>query len=138
MAGATAVGTRCSRCSAAVRAGAPWCTQCYLDLRVPVGVPAERPAASGSGSPVPAPPDPGPGSGWPCGACGVRNALDADCCAGCGLGFLADLRLSDTPAVVLPLVGDLLRMGRGQRAAAALGLVLAAVLLTGLLGLLLS
>ena len=31
---------RCPGCSAAVTPGAPWCTLCYADLRVPVATPA--------------------------------------------------------------------------------------------------
>ena len=44
---------RCPGCAAAVTPGAPWCTLCYTDLRVPETVPAApAPAAALAAEPV--------------------------------------------------------------------------------------
>ena len=44
----------------------------------------------------------------------------------------------DTPLLELPVVGDITRLGRGQRFALAGGVVLAIVLLTFVIGLILG
>ncbi len=75
---------------------------------------------------------------WPCATCGAANGLDRSACDGCGAGFLAGLRSADEPLLVLPVVGDLGALSRGQRLALAAGVVLAVVLVTALLGFLLS
>lgn len=62
--------------------------------------------------------------------------MDRDTCAGCGLPFLSGLREQEAPLLELPVVGDITRLGRGQRFALAGGVVLAFVVLTLLLGLL--
>lgn len=141
----------CPACGASVRPDAPWCTLCYADLR-PAPAPVAPPAPP---EPVPvAAPEPdalagplaGPPAGalppvsrptWPCTVCGTANSLDLDLCAGCGAGFMAAAR-DDAPLLELPVVGDITRLGRGQRFALAAGVVLAIVLLTFLLGLILG
>jgi hypothetical protein len=74
--------------------------------------------------------------GWPCSGCGGRNPVDVDLCGECGTPFLAGLRATDAPLLVLPGVGDLARLGRGQQYGLAAAAVLAVGLLTLLLGLL--
>lgn len=124
----------CPRCGASARPDAPWCTQCYLDLRAPAsGAAAPRAYAAPPAAAAPRG-SAGPAS-WPC-ACGAGNALSEDVCTSCGLGFLAGLRAADAPELVLPLVGDLSRFGRTQRTGAAVGLVLLTVVLAALLAVL--
>ena len=132
---APAAVSACPRCGAAARRGAPWCTQCFLDLRPE---PAAPPAPPDPQAAPPAPAATAEGPTWPCTGCGTANPLAQDTCSGCELAFLADLHQADAPSAVLPLVGDLLRLGRGQRVAAALALVVVLVGLAGLLALLLS
>ncbi len=140
MAEAIAVGTRCARCSAAVRAGAPWCTQCYAPTAAPVDeLPAppqrDRPVAEHTArEPAPAPPAPS-AARWPCSACSQANDLAAAACAGCGEPFLAGLR-ADRPRTVLPWVGDLLALTPARRVALAVGIAIGVVLVTALLALL--
>ena len=131
--------TRCPSCRAAVRPGAPWCTLCHADLRpapAPVVPPvvtapvAETPAAPATTAPT--------GAGWPCATCGHVNGLTSSTCAACGAGFLAALREADAPSLVVPGVGDLMRLSRGQRIGLAALVVLAFVALTALVGLLFS
>lgn len=156
-----AVRTRCPACAAAVRPDAPWCTQCYADLRAPeppapeplrpaAPVPADVPDAGGAlatAAPEPVAPsvvqaaaagEQPDGATWPCTTCGAANALDRDACAACGAGFLSALRAGDEPLLVLPVVGDLGAMSRGQRLGLAGGVVVAVLLLVALLGLLLG
>ncbi len=155
---------RCPACSASVRPGAPWCTQCYAELRSGPAAPASPalPAASSAapslssaeptapsaeptlspappGSPaLPAAPAAGDTASWPCSACGTANALSRDSCSACGAGFLAALRAAEEPLLVLPGVGDVGALSRAQRLGLAAGVVLLVVLLTALLGFLLS
>ena len=136
-----------------MRPDAPWCTLCYADLRAPVVPPPVVPPPVVP-APVVAAPEPdalpgpldGPPAGalppvgrptWPCTVCGTANSLDLDICAGCGAGFMAAAR-DDTPLLELPVVGDITRLGRGQRFALAGGVVLAIVLLTFVIGLILG
>jgi hypothetical protein len=137
---APAPATPCPHCGGAVRADAPWCTQCWTDLRPapePVAVPAPAPAppAATSGDAGAAPARRGLG-GWPCSRCGATNAVELDACAACGTGFLAGLRRDEPPLLALPGVGDVTRLTRGQRLGLAGGVVLLMVLLTALIGLL--
>lgn len=152
-----AAGTRCPSCAATLRAGAPWCTLCYADLRprpepepepepvpaapalaVPVvaayGLPAVDPLATAPAGPAAAPADPV----WPCATCGVANPLTVSSCAACGAGFLAALRDSESPLLELPVVGDLGAMSRAQRLGLAFGAVLVVLALVLVLGLLFS
>lgn len=146
--------TRCPACSGAVPAGAAWCTQCWADLRPATEVttgPGPQPAPvlpqAQAETEVPAPDTAGPQAPgvvappdrptWPCTSCGTLTPLADDACAGCGAGFLAPLH-EDGPVLVLPVVGDVARLRAGQRTAIAVGVVLLVVLLTLLLGVLLS
>lgn len=142
---------RCPSCGALVRADAPWCTQCFFDLRpAPVPEPDPAPPVVARVPVVPAYPDPlsapldGPApaaepvKGWPCATCGETNPFEATACVACGAGFLSAVREGEAPLLLLPGVGDLTRMGRGQRLALAGGVVLVFVLVTLVLGLLLS
>ncbi len=74
---------------------------------------------------------------WPCTACGTANPFDLDVCSSCGQAFLSGAR-DEAPLLVLPVVGDLTKMGRGQRLGLAAGLVLAFLALVLLVGLLLG
>lgn len=139
-------GDRCPKCGAAVKAGDPWCTLCYADLRPPAPpTAAPQPPAPAYAEPL-APqvgrPDPltAPlaaleGPTWPCTTCGTVNPLSHSTCEGCGSPFLSGLRAQEGPLLELPVVGDITRLGRGQRFALAGGVVLAFILLTLLLGL---
>lgn len=146
---------RCPSCSALVRADAPWCTQCFFDLRpAPVPEPSPVPPVAARVPVAPSYPDPlsapiesaidgpttavAPAKGWPCATCGEINPFAATACLACGAGFLSAVREGEAPLLVLPGIGDLTRMGRGQRLALAGGVVLAFVLLTLVIGLLLS
>ncbi len=129
-----------------MRAGAPWCTQCFTDLRPE---PQERPVEQSIQQPLlpaalpaqpqePAPvvhsdaPDPR----WPCTACGAANPLSVAACAACGAGFLSSLRETEPPLLVVPGVGDLAALSRAQRLGLAAGVVLTVLLLVLVLGLL--
>ena len=150
---------RCPSCGALVRADAPWCTQCFFDLRpapepepepapapappvvarVPVAPSYPDPLSAPIGSPLDGPtPAVEPVRGWPCATCGETNPFEATACLACGAGFLSAVRDGEAPLLVLPGVGDLTRMGRGQRLALAGGVVLAFVMATLVIGLLLS
>jgi hypothetical protein len=130
----TATGTRCPRCSAAVRPGAPWCSQCYAPAGAPDPSTAEVPPASVADrtSPLPA-----PTGTWPCSACSQPNDLALPACAGCGTPFLAAVR-DGAPTVVLPVVGDLLALSPARRVAVAVAVVLLFLLGSALLALLLA
>jgi ribosomal protein L40E len=56
---------------------------------------------------------------WPCSSCGSRNPLATTICSTCGSKFLA--AASEELSLVVPGVGDLGRMSRGQRIAVAGG-----------------
>jgi hypothetical protein len=136
----TAPDARCPRCSAAVRPGAPWCTQCYAPAAAPE-------AARAAPAPVAAQPRPAPaavalvadvpGGSWPCTACGAPNDLAVAVCHECGTAFLAGERAA-RPTVVLPLVGDLLALSPVRRVALAVGAVVVFLVVTALLALLLA
>lgn len=146
---------RCPSCGALVRADAPWCTQCFFDLRpAPEPLPDPAPAVAARVPVAPSYPDPlsapivdpldgptpaaEPPRGWPCATCGETNPFEATACLACGAGFLSAVRDGEAPLLMLPGVGDLTRMGRGQRLALAGGVVLVFVLVTLVIGLLLS
>ena len=153
-------GTRCPSCAATLRAGAPWCTLCYADLRPPPPEPPadvrpESPAPPAPATPLPAAharPAPDldpltapleallglPAPTWPCATCGAANALTDSVCAACGAGFLAGLRGAEGPLLELPVVGDLGAMSRAQRLGLAAGVVLAVIALVAMLGVLFS
>ncbi len=124
----------CPRCSACLRPGAPWCTQCFLDLRAPAPPPEVPPAPAAT--PAVAAPDGAPT--WPCTACATPNALDDDACRACGLGFLGGLREGGPALLVLPVVGDLTALPRSRRLALAVAFVVAVLAVVALLAYLLS
>ena len=105
----------------------------YDPLSDPLLGPLPTGAGAGASS-VAAEPVQGPT--WPCSACGTVNRIERDTCSGCGLPFLSGLREQDGPLLELPVVGDISRLGRGQRLALAGGVVLVFILLTLALGLL--
>jgi hypothetical protein len=122
------VRTRCPDCGGLLTAGAPWCPQCYADLREPEpephtpGVPPARHRASDDG--VTPPP------GWPCRGCGTVNDLAAGACATCGEAFLAPLAGDGG----VPALSRLTALPRGARIGVALGaIVVVLALLAGLL-----
>jgi hypothetical protein len=145
---------RCPQCGAAIRPGAPFCTLCHADLRPkpepeplplpaldvdPPAAPAYTPSVVAGPDPLTAPLDPETGEiagpTWPCHSCGTRNRIERDTCSGCGSPFLSGLREQEGPLLELPVVGDITRLGRGQRFALAGGVVLFVILLTLLVGL---
>ena len=73
---------------------------------------------------------------WPCTTCGADNPLTSDACLACGAGFLAVLREAQEPLLVLPVVGDLGALSRGQRLGLAAAVVLVVLVLVAALGLL--
>lgn len=137
---------RCPHCAGAVRPGAPWCTQCWTDLRPapePVAEP-DPPVPDGGLGVVPgggqgAVPGGGQGGaqakGWPCSSCGAANPVELDACAACGTGFLAGLRKQEPPLLVLPGVGDLTLLSRAQRLGLASAVVAVVAVLTAVLSL---
>ncbi|HEU0100777.1 MAG TPA: hypothetical protein VFR07_00490 [Mycobacteriales bacterium] len=142
----------CPRCAAQLRAGAPWCTQCFLEVEVEVEVEVQVEVEVPLDVPAPAQVavedggsrqrrageadagDPAGAARWPCSACGTRTPLTESACGGCGLGFLGGVA-ADAPVLELPLVGDLGRLSGAQRTVLALVVVLAVMLATALLGL---
>jgi hypothetical protein len=140
----------CPHCRGAVRPGAPWCTQCWTDLRPApepapaVEAPVVSPAVAQPAGPVAVvqPPeaavtedDDAPAVTWPCSRCGQANALELSACSACGSGFLAAVRSDDPPLLVLPVVGDVGRLSKGQRYGLSAGIAFLAVLLVVVLGL---
>ena len=129
-------GTRCPRCSAAVRPGAPWCTQCYAPAGVAAAGPAsEAPPAASPGVPVAEREE--PVGTWPCAACGQSSDLAVAACEACGTPFLAAAREAP-PTLVLPGVGDLLGLSPVRRVGLAVCTVVVFVLVSALLALLLA
>jgi hypothetical protein len=155
---------RCPACAAALRPGAPWCTLCYTDLRLPAPEPEPEPEpplparARADFDPLTAPPEalglprrvgpdapsspPEPPAApegsptWPCTACRQLNPLTAADCVTCGTAFLVDLRGSEELLLHVPGLGDLGRFSRGQRIGLAGLVVLLVILLTAALSLL--
>lgn len=142
MADRTEGSARCAHCSAALRPGAPWCTQCYAPTRAatdePAGPPADVVGVADSvpapRTPAAAPPDrPAPdGASWPCDACGARSPLAEACCTHCGAAFLAQARAA-RPVLVLPVVGDVAALTPVRLSALALTLLIG-LLLTAVAG----
>ena len=129
---------RCPACGAAVTAGAPWCTLCYADLRVPETVPpTPRP---GYDAPLvqqlpPAhelPPHPildapvsqappvarTPLAAWPCLGCGAQVPLADNSCPHCGRPFLP---AEELPSLALPVVGDVAQLDRAHKVVFVVG-----------------
>ena len=136
------MGARCARCSASVRPGAPWCTQCYAPAGAPAAPAPEVRPAPATGLPVVEPVVSAPLAAtstgtWPCSTCSHPNDLALPACGACGTPFLAAVR-DDRPTVVLPVVGDVLALSAPRRVALALGAVVVLLLLTCVLALLLA
>jgi len=120
----------CPACSAAVPAGAAWCSLCYARLDAALTPPAPATPTRAAGAGVGLAGDGrggGAGAGWPCSRCGQVNGLSADVCAACGGAFLAGVRDAEAPLLVLPGVGDVARLSRTARAGVALGVALLAI-----------
>jgi DNA-directed RNA polymerase subunit RPC12/RpoP len=158
--------TACPSCGARVRSEATFCGQCYADFRPPPPPVASAPltpapnAAYGppAADPLTAPlldvvlppgavpaqaqaPEavtPRKTASWPCTRCEAQNELAAIVCSVCGTPFLAKLAEETKVALVLPVVGDLSRYGRGQRAAIACGALLVILVPLALITLLLT
>lgn len=157
--------TACPSCGAALRPGAPWCTLCYTDLRpqpepepvaqepsAPLTVPATAAYGVPVGDPLTQPlvdflpraapraevPAAQAQAAWPCLSCSAVNPLSEDRCSVCGQPFLAAVKASDKPLLVLPLLGDLGAMGRGKRLGVAAGLVAIVLVPLALITLLLT
>lgn len=130
----------CPQCRGAVRPGAPWCTQCWTDLRpAPVAAREPEPQPSPPVAPRPSGEQDAPAAtrpGWPCSACGGVNALELDACAACGTPLFASLRAGEEPLLVVPGLGDITRLSRAQRLAAATAVAVGFALLVLLVGLL--
>ena len=138
-----------------MRAEAPWCSQCFLDLRPATLAPRSGPppvplrpaptAAYGRPAldPLTAPPVVPPAAtapeaqSWPCPSCDTANRYDLDACTGCGRGFLAGAHESEQ-LLVVPGLGDLAAMSRGRRTAVAFGAVVVVMLLVLVVGVLLG
>jgi hypothetical protein len=85
---------RCPRCGALVGENADWCGQCFADLRPAGREPVRPPVITELPEPTAwrqsseaAVSTEVPEVGWPCGACGRRNAVELDVCAFCGTPF---------------------------------------------------
>ncbi|MFL6137491.1 MAG: hypothetical protein ACJ74O_06790 [Frankiaceae bacterium] len=138
--------TRCPRCAALVPAGAPWCGQCYADLRPPTPPEPDphpdpltaplalieaglAPLAGPAVATAPARETPGAGSAdpadppvrrptWPCLRCQHVNDVDDDACRRCGGGFLAGVEQAD---IALPGIGRARSMERSHKIALIVG-----------------
>ena len=132
----------CPRCGSTVRRGSDWCTLCFADLR-PVPPPRVSPepmrakSIPTAGTPVAAPDgavvvlDLPASDGEPvagakplvaiaCASCGEPVALDVAVCGACGTGLFDRLK-QDQTTLVLPVIGDVMRFGKGARAGIAIG-----------------
>ena len=65
---------------------------------------------------------------WPCVRCSAKNDIDATVCQTCGTSFLQTVSEETRVTLKLPVVGDIHRFSRGQRAGLAFG-ALAVVLI---------
>lgn len=136
--------TACPSCGASVRPDAPWCMLCHTDLRPKAPEPAAQvaiaPAPTAAyGPPAPDPltqplhevlgeapgpaPAPAPAASWPCSMCEAVNPITANTCSDCGQSFLAAMRSTEQPMLVLPVVGDIGKLSRGGRIGLAFALV---------------
>jgi hypothetical protein len=146
-----------------VRRDATFCGQCYADFRpAPAPAPVTAAPTAAYGTPAPDPltaplldvvlpaqvpvqptgPAPAPApkkdAGWPCTRCGVVNALTDTSCSVCSSPFLAAVSEETRVSLVLPVVGDISRYSRGQRAGIAFGAILVLLVPLALLTLLLT
>ncbi|MCU1621385.1 MAG: hypothetical protein JWL79_230 [Frankiales bacterium] len=157
------VRTACPSCAARVRPEATFCGQCYADFRpappvaplVPAPTAAYGPAAADPLTAplldvvlppraVPTQPGPAPAApaskttGWPCSRCEHLNDFADVLCTTCSSPFLAKVAEETAVSIRLPLVGDLSRLGRGQRAGIAFAAILIVLVPLALITLLLT
>jgi hypothetical protein len=112
--------------------GADPLTAPLLDVVLPVAAPAAAaPGAVVNPLPVKVPT-------WPCTRCDTANPIDASICSLCGGGFLAVVSEQGRISMKLPVVGDISRYSRGQRAGIAIGALLVLLLPLALITLLLT
>lgn len=66
---------------------------------------------------------------WPCASCGHANAIEESACTECGAGFLSEA--THRPKLLVPVVGDVFSLSKGQQIAVfgGAGVVLLLVLL---------
>jgi hypothetical protein len=113
-----------------------------LDVVLPAGaVPAQASPVPAVVASAPAPP-PAAGAratqGWPCSRCEAMNELTDPICHVCGTPFLAAVSEESKVSLVLPLVGDISRYGRGQRALIAFAAIVAVLVPLAIITLLLT
>ena len=101
-------------------------------------VPAQGAVPAAAASEPAAPAKPTKPTGWPCSRCDALNDFEAPLCGTCGSSFLAQVSDETKLSIVLPVVGDLGRYSRGQRAGIALGAIIVLLIPVALLTLLLS
>jgi hypothetical protein len=77
-------------------------------------------------------------TGWPCSRCEAVNDFTDVLCTVCGSPFLAKVAEETKVTLVLPVVGDISRYSRGQRAIIAFVAVLALLVPLALITLLLT
>lgn len=77
-------------------------------------------------------------TGWPCSRCETVNDFDAPLCGTCGSAFLSQVAEETKIAVVLPIVGDLNRYSRGQRAGIAFAAIVVVLIPLALMTLLMT
>ena len=109
-----------------------------LDVLLPPVAAAAVPAQAAPTAVPPAVAAPARSAGWPCTQCETVNELTAMTCATCGSGFLQRVADESKVSLVLPVVGDLGRYSRGQRAGIAFGAVVVLLVPLALITLLLS
>jgi hypothetical protein len=93
-----------------------------LDIVLPVAAVPTQPGAPAVGIPAKTP------ARWPCTRCEALNDFTDTVCKICAAPFLATVAEESKVTLVLPVVGDLGRYSRGQRALIAFGAVLAVLL----------
>ena len=87
---------------------------------------------------LPAQPAPPSTATWPCTRCASDNPFTASVCGTCGGAFLAALKDEEKPLLVLPLIGDVGKLSRGQRLGVAAGVIAAIMVPLALITLLLT
>jgi hypothetical protein len=139
-----------------VRPEATFCGQCYADFRPAPPVAPMVPAPTAAYGPAAADPltaplldvvlppaavpasSPSKPTGWPCSRCEHLNDFADLLCTTCASPFLAKVAEETAVTIRLPLVGDLSRYGRGQRAGIALAALLIVLVPLALITLLLT
>ena len=140
-----------------LRPDSQWCSLCFFDLRpapapapepvtpaydgfdpltaplldlvlppVPQAVPQAVEPAPALAAPAPREPAEQAPLSWPCSHCGSANPMTSTLCGTCGSVFLASAK--EKVSLVVPGIGDITHLSRGQRVGVAAA-VLAAVLI---------